>query len=75
MKRIEKAYEQCPNGIIYGGKGTSIDECRLQNYGCCPHFLGLGDDIDEFTKIGNCGDVKGCRGIKCQECWDKEIGN
>ena len=73
MKRIEMAYTQYPSGLIYGGKGTGVDECRLQNYGCCPYFLGLGEDLDKDTLMEKHDEIIGCRGITCQECWDKEL--
>lgn len=39
----------------------------------CPYFLDCGlDDLDEDTKVGDYGNIKGCRGITCERCWNKE---
>lgn len=67
MKRIEKAYELNPDGIAYEVSGN-----KVYIMDCCPYFLDCGEDyLDEETKVGDDGNIKGCRGITCEECWDK----
>ena len=66
MTRLEKAYEKYPTGLIYEG-------CTLKNFGCCPYYLDLGNDnLDEYSTIEKDNEVIGCRGITCEECWNKE---
>lgn len=68
MTRLEKAYEMCPDGIAYTVSGNNV---KITD--CCPYFLDCGDDdLDEATKVGTYGNIKGCRGITCETCWDKE---
>jgi hypothetical protein len=41
---------------------------------CCPAFIDCGyDDLDEDTKVGDYGKIKGCRGVTCKECWEKPL--
>jgi len=71
MKRLEKAYLQYPNGIVLSKGNVLISDTYITD--CCPYFLDCGaDDLDEDTKVGNYGHIKGCRGITCEKCWDKE---
>jgi len=70
VKRLEKAYIKYPNGIVFSSEFLKSDTYITD---CCPYFLDCGnDDLDEDTKIGEYGYIKGCRGITCEKCWDKE---
>lgn len=71
MKRLEKAYLQYPNGIVLSKGNVLTKDMLIED--CCPYFLDCGeDDLNEETKVGEYGDIKGCRGITCEKCWDKE---
>ena len=71
MKRLEKAYTLYPNGVVYG---DDIGVRKVSITECCPYYINCGeDDLDEQTKVGEYGDIRGCRGISCDQCWDKEI--
>lgn len=66
MTRLEKAYQEYPNGLIYEG-------CTLQKLQCCPYFIDMGDDnMDEDTLVESREGVIGCRGITCVQCWGKQ---
>lgn len=72
MRRIERAYKEFPTGLIYGGEDCGVKACTLQNLDCCPAFLNLGEDLDIRTVTVEYGEIKGCREISCEECWNKE---
>lgn len=66
MTRLEKAYKEYPTGLIYEG-------CTLQKLECCPYFIDMGEDnLDDYSVIEENNKVIGCRGITCEECWNKE---
>lgn len=66
MTRLEKAYKEYPTGLIYEG-------CRLQELDCCPYCIDMGEDnLDEYSVVEKNNKVIGCRGISCEECWNKE---
>ena len=72
MKRIDMAYEQYPDRIVVEKGKVLTSDMMVED--CCPYFLDCGeDDLDEATKVGVYGDIKGCRGITCEQCWDKEL--
>lgn len=66
MTRLEKAYKEYPTGLVYEG-------CTLQKFACCPYYLDMGEDnLDDYSVIESNNKVIGCRGITCEECWNKE---
>jgi hypothetical protein len=66
MTRLEKAYKEYPTGLIYEG-------CTLQELECCPYCIDMGEDnLDEYSVVEKNNKVIGCRGITCEECWNKE---
>ena len=72
MKRIEKAYQDHPDGIVTPKGKVLIRDTKISD--CCPYFLDCGeDDLDENSKVGDYGNIKGCRDITCEDCWDKEL--
>lgn len=72
MKRIEKAYMDYPNGIVLPKSNNIIKDTKIID--CCPYFLDCGEDnLDELSKVGDYGNIKGCKGITCEQCWNKEI--
>jgi len=64
MKRIDKAFK------LLRGKGR--DEI-ITNYCPCILIKSLPDfDIDSYKFEDSCIE-RGCRGLTCDACWDKEI--
>lgn len=67
MTRLERAYQEYPTGLIYEG-------CYLQNLDCCPYSVDMGeDDLDKYSLVVKNNKILGCRGITCEQCWDKEF--
>lgn len=60
MTYLEKAVEEYKKELL----GT---ECPNFNLGFGPLNDGIGEILDAD------GNVVGCRGIKCEECWNKEM--
>lgn len=73
MKRIDKAYELFPDGVDLGD-GVVIPKEEYV-YEFCPYNLGVDDTDSAYYDNGNEKDIqdKGCRGITCEECWNKEV--
>jgi len=72
MKRIEKAYQIFSDGIVLHKSNGIKDNMTIED--CCPYYLDCGtDDLNEETMVGKIGDVKGCRNIPCEQCWNKEV--
>lgn len=70
MTRLEKAKNMYPEGIVTLKGSRLVRDTRIED--CCPYYLDCGeDDLDEDTKVGTYGSIKGCRGITCEKCWDK----
>lgn len=42
----------------------------------CPSYVSVGgpEYDSETSNISNEGRILGCRGITCEECWNKEFG-
>lgn len=76
MTRIEKALLEYPDGIVY-----KLEKRAIRIIDCCPYFLlsetgdEIIDDLDEYSKVGDYGNIRGCRGITCEECWNKETSD
>lgn len=69
MTRYEKLKEDFKNDEWW------LKDVELDNHlHYCPHFLDCGeDDLEELTmKEDFNGKILGCRGISCEECWNKE---
>ena len=72
MKRIEKAYMEFPDGIVLYKSEALTSDTKISD--CCPYYIDCGkDDLDELTMVGKIGNVKGCRGLTCEQCWNKEV--
>ena len=69
MTRYEKLKEDVENGEWWL---TDVELDSYLNY--CPYFLDCGkDDMDNDTVKEVYGEMTiGCRGITCEECWNKE---
>ena len=72
MKRIEKAYIDYPDGVVIEKDNGLMKNSNIEDF--CPYDLDCSEDVlDENTKVGEYGNIKGCRGITCEQCWDKEF--
>lgn len=71
MTRLEKARGIYKNDIVY-----TVWKNDVKTFDCCPYFLDCGeDDLDTLSKVGDYGSIQGCRGITCEQCWNKEVSN
>lgn len=71
MTRYQKALGYYPEEIVTP-KGKLLGK-DIMIIDCCPFYLDAGmDDLDEATKVGEFGNITGCRGITCVECWGKD---
>lgn len=66
MRRIDKAFE----------KFTGMARCQIVPTYCPYNVDNSWEDADldtyQFSDNG-CNNERGCRGITCDECWDKEV--
>lgn len=72
MKRIDKACELFPDGVDLGDGVVVPKEEYVYEF--CPYNLG----VDDTNYTGSDGyeenlNVKGCRGVACEECWNEEV--
>ena len=71
MTRLEKALQSEENRAVNGEIETRFGTGPWVP--CCPSFVDCGDDdLDSDTATIDHGVVKGCRGITCAQCWNKE---
>ena len=71
MTRLEKALKDSENRQVNGDIKTMYSDGTWHS--CCPAFIGCGiDDLDEDTRVGKYGSIKGCRGITCARCWSRK---
>jgi hypothetical protein len=73
MKRIDKAFENFPDGICDDDDKFISKENYINEY--CPYNLQVSEEDYDWSKgtVGDSSDIKGCRGITCIECWNKEL--
>jgi len=72
MTRKDKALLKPDNRVFEHGIETKYSNGTW--HGCCPFYIDCGNEnMDDNTRIGKYGDVTGCRGITCKECWDKDV--
>ena len=64
MKRIERAIER---------ENKKLKDRII--IGSCPCYIDneLPDLDDEIKMFNSDGNIIGCRGITCEECWNQEI--